>query len=77
MALVRPPPHGQECDGRTVTLLTFDTGQPAGCPMSRLLAIDQGTTSTRAILFDAAAAPVAFAQQELPQIYPAPGLGRA
>jgi glycerol kinase len=39
-----------------------------------LLAIDQGTTSTRAILFDAALAPVASAQQELTQIYPAPGL---
>ena len=39
-----------------------------------LLAIDQGTTSTRAILFDAALTPVASAQQELPQIYPAPGL---
>jgi len=38
-----------------------------------LLAIDQGTTSTRAILFDAALVPVASAQQELPQIYPAPG----
>jgi glycerol kinase len=38
-----------------------------------LLAIDQGTTSTRAILFDTALAPVATAQQELPQIYPAPG----
>jgi len=39
-----------------------------------LLAIDQGTTSTRAIVFDAALTPVATAQQELPQIYPAPGL---
>ena len=39
-----------------------------------LLAIDQGTTSTRAILFDAALLPVASAQQEFTQIYPAPGL---
>ena len=39
-----------------------------------LLAIDQGTTSTRAILFDAALTPVASAQQEFAQIYPAPGL---
>jgi glycerol kinase len=39
-----------------------------------LLAIDQGTTSTRAILFDAALVPVASAQQEFPQHYPAPGL---
>ena len=40
-----------------------------------LLAIDQGTTSTRAIVFDLALAPVASAQQELRQSYPAPGLG--
>jgi glycerol kinase len=39
-----------------------------------LLAIDQGTTSTRAILFDAALTPVASAQQEFAQVYPAPGL---
>jgi glycerol kinase len=38
-----------------------------------ILAIDQGTTSTRAILFDAALAPVAVAQQEFRQIYPGPG----
>ena len=40
---------------------------------SHLLAIDQGTTSTRAFLFDAALAPVGFAQLEFPQIFPAPG----
>ena len=38
-----------------------------------ILAIDQGTTSTRAILFDAEARPVAVAQRELPQHYPRPG----
>src|SRR5262245_21334208 len=38
-----------------------------------ILAIDQGTTSTRAILFDANGEPQATAQQELPQIYPADG----
>ncbi len=38
-----------------------------------LIAIDQGTTSTRAIAFDAALRPLASAQQELRQIYPAPG----
>ena len=38
-----------------------------------LIAIDQGTTSTRAIAFDAALKPLAAAQQELRQIYPAPG----
>jgi glycerol kinase len=38
-----------------------------------LIAIDQGTTSTRAIVFDAALNPLSVAQQELQQIYPAPG----
>ena len=38
-----------------------------------LLALDQGTTSTRAILFDAALRPQATSQQELPQHFPAPG----
>jgi glycerol kinase len=38
-----------------------------------ILAIDQGTTSTRAIVFDGAMNPVATAQQEFRQIYPAPG----
>ncbi len=39
-----------------------------------LIAIDQGTTSTRAIVFDRALKPLASVQQELQQIYPAPGL---
>jgi len=38
-----------------------------------LLAIDQGTTSTRAILFDAAAKPLASHSMELRQLYPANG----
>jgi glycerol kinase len=38
-----------------------------------LLAIDQGTTSSRAILFDAGLRPVAQAQKEFPQHYPHPG----
>ncbi|HWK96493.1 MAG TPA: glycerol kinase GlpK [Pseudolabrys sp.] len=41
--------------------------------MSYLIAIDQGTTSTRAIVFDAALKPRVLAQRELPQIFPAPG----
>ena len=41
--------------------------------MSYILAIDQGTTSSRAILFDAALRPVATAQEEFPQSYPQPG----
>ena len=39
-----------------------------------LIAIDQGTTSTRAIAFDGALKPLATAQRELRQIFPAPGL---
>src|SRR6266536_5418273 len=38
-----------------------------------LLAIDQGTTSTRAILFDAEGAVRHSARRELRQIYPRPG----
>jgi glycerol kinase len=38
-----------------------------------ILALDQGTTSSRAIVFDRAARIIAMAQQEFEQIYPAPG----
>ncbi|GAC1423743.1 MAG: glycerol kinase GlpK [Ktedonobacteraceae bacterium] len=39
-----------------------------------VLALDQGTTSSRAILFDHNGAIASVAQQEFPQIFPAPGL---
>ena len=38
-----------------------------------ILALDQGTTSSRAMLFDRDLRPCATAQQEFPQIYPQPG----
>ena len=38
-----------------------------------ILAIDQGTTSSRAIVFDADMTIVSLAQEEFPQIYPADG----
>jgi len=41
--------------------------------MTYLLALDQGTSSSRSIVFDAQGRIVAQAQQELPQIYPRPG----
>ena len=42
--------------------------------MSRfILALDQGTTSSRALLFDRAGTVCASAQQELPQSFPQPG----
>ncbi|MFN7224689.1 MAG: glycerol kinase GlpK [Paracoccaceae bacterium] len=41
--------------------------------MTHILSIDQGTTSSRAILFDSALRVVASAQEEFPQHYPHPG----
>ncbi|MEM9125488.1 MAG: FGGY family carbohydrate kinase, partial [Pseudomonadota bacterium] len=41
--------------------------------MSYILAIDQGTTSSRAILFDARMQRVATAQHEFPQHFPQEG----
>jgi glycerol kinase len=52
---------------RTLTFLI-------GTYMARhILVIDQGTTSTRSIVFNDNAAPIASAQQEFGQIYPHPG----
>src|SRR5277367_2536081 len=39
----------------------------------QILVIDQGTTSTRAIVFGANAEPVVIAREEFPQIFPQPG----
>ncbi len=41
--------------------------------MDYILALDQGTTSSRAVLFDRAGQVAALAQQEFPQIFPQPG----
>jgi len=41
--------------------------------MPVLLAIDQGTTSTRAVVFDGEGGRLGVAQRELPQSYPEPG----
>ena len=38
-----------------------------------VLALDQGTTSSRAIVFDRSGKAVSSAQQEFPQIFPGPG----
>jgi glycerol kinase len=40
---------------------------------SHVLALDQGTTSSRAILFGRNAQPAGTAQQEFPQLFPSPG----
>jgi glycerol kinase len=42
-------------------------------PMSYILALDQGTTSSRALIFDHAGTVRAVAQQEFRQIFPQPG----
>jgi glycerol kinase len=41
--------------------------------MKFVLALDQGTTSSRAIVFDRSGKAVSTAQQEFPQIFPGPG----
>ena len=41
--------------------------------MTYLLALDQGTSSSRSIVFDAQGRIVAMAQEELTQFYPQPG----
>lgn len=41
--------------------------------MSHLLAIDQGTTSTRSLLFDSSGTLLAAVQREFAQSYPQPG----
>ena len=41
--------------------------------MKAVLALDQGTTSSRAILFDRSGSVIAMAQQEFPQLFPRPG----
>ena len=41
--------------------------------MTHILAIDQGTTSSRAILFDSSMSVTATAQEEFPQHFPKSG----
>ena len=40
---------------------------------SHVLALDQGTTSSRAIVFDRSGRAVGTAQREFPQLFPSPG----
>ena len=50
------------------------SGSNAAMEPRFVLALDQGTTSSRALIFDQNAAIVGRGQQEFPQIYPEPGL---
>lgn len=55
-------------------MVDLGASPPFSAPMStHILAIDQGTTSTRAIAFDLDFKPVATSQIELQQHYPQPG----
>jgi len=54
-------------------LATAAAGRQDAVMKDGLLALDQGTTSTRAILHDSGLVPRATAQVALPQHYPAPG----
>ena len=60
----RPP------TGRRTAVGLADTAPP---PEKVILALDQGTTSSRAIVFDARGSVVAFDQREFPQYFPQPG----
>jgi glycerol kinase len=64
--LTAPRRRGSICASRKKNPLTMTGAR-------YVLAIDQGTTSTRAIVFDERARAVAVARRELPQHYPAPG----
>src|SRR5581483_1330273 len=70
--------RNRESDGSTAIPMTPSRNIERAAGSSRasmpqlILALDQGTTSSRAIVFDRAGDPVAVAQQEFPQIYPAP-----
>ncbi|HEU5226490.1 MAG TPA: FGGY family carbohydrate kinase, partial [Ktedonobacteraceae bacterium] len=62
---------------RFILMLGFSTAKFTGgvsLMAQYVLALDQGTTSSRAILFNHDGAIVQVAQQEFPQIYPKPGL---
>ncbi len=47
--------------------------QMSNCPKKYIVAFDQGTTSSRAIVLDHDANVVSIAQKEFTQIYPQPG----
>ena len=59
----------------TVARATFASGGRArrSDRMQYILALDQGTTSSRAILFDRDGMPAASCQKEFPQHFPQPG----
>ena len=55
------------------TRLAGTTGPAYNRPMKYILSLDQGTTSSRAIVFDHVGRVKAVSQKEFPQIFPKPG----
>ena len=64
--------HARTAATRAATRATA-TGTSGTSGVRHIAAIDQGTTSSRCIVFDAGGAPVAMAQLEHRQIFPRPG----
>src|SRR5262245_5593108 len=58
-------PHNADCRDAPV--------EESAMPTRFVLAIDQGTTSTRAVVYDEGGQPVGSAARELTQHYPQPG----
>ena len=54
-------------------MITFTASKKSDAMEKYVLALDQGTTSSRAIVFDRKGSAVAVAQKEFTQIYPQPG----
>src|SRR5699024_5785047 len=63
----------KSCRANTLpaTLTVYSFHEPAF--MTYLLAFDQGTSSTRSIVFDTSGRAIGTAQQDFAQIYPHPG----
>src|SRR4029077_13950839 len=59
--------------GDNESFLLFGLHSHDSNEMKYILALDQGTTSSRAIVFDHAGSIVSVAQKEFPQIFPKPG----
>src|SRR5690606_18899805 len=68
---------GRPCGRRSASRPSMPSSSSAGCDgqsmASLILAIDQGTTSSRAIVFDADLRVGAIAQKEFRQHFPKPG----
>src|SRR5690606_14854616 len=59
-------------DHCTPSALSTNVPQPA-VMKKFILALDQGTSSSRALVFDHSGATIALAQKEFPQYFPQPG----